>query len=195
MAARDEHGKRTGYVGGGILMPPGVRSAKVRFKPILPKKFKPNGFYDLMGDALRKTQEELEESFALTTWSWNHQPRIAIQKRMSTIKSGGRAFVRVYTRDRIYVMLEFGTRAHTITRRTAPALRYQMDFTPKTSVRWLGSRPGGKFGNWTNRISVQHPGFESRLFTVTMRLQQQPRLVRRAQWAMVEGAKRSGHAI
>lgn len=177
-------------------MPPGVRSIRVKFKPILPKKFKKQGFFDLIGEALKKTQDELEEDFALTTWSWNHKPHVVVQKRTSTIRSGGQAFVRVYTRDRNYIRLELGTRAHEIRVRYARALRYQKDFKPKTVVRWIGSQPGGKYGNnWVTRHRVWHPGHESRLFTVMMRIKQEGRFVRKAQWAMVEGAKRSGHAI
>lgn len=174
---------------------PGAVGKKIKFKAIVPQKFKSKGFFDLMREALLRIQADLIDDFALTTTTWNHQPVISTMRRFSELKTGGWSFVRVFTKDRVYVMLEVGTRSHTITRRNASALRYQMDFTPKTQVRWIGSRQGGKSGAWTNRISVQHPGHESRLFTVVMREKQQTLMVQRARWVMYKGAQLSGHAI
>ena len=170
-------------------------AATIRIKPIVPKrKFRPNIFYTEFRNALIQTRDEMYEDFALTTWSWNHVVTFTVTTRTSGLKTG-QGMARVTTRDRIWALLNAGARGHYISRRRAPALRFQANFRPKTSVRFIGSRPGGKYGPWRTAQRVPHPGHESRLFVETIARKNQPRLVRKAYWAMAEGVRKSGYAI
>lgn len=73
--------------------------------------------------------------------------------------------VKVKTGSNVYRYLTQGTNPHIIAPKEdnpTGLLSYQVDFTPKTVVGELKSRPGGKSGAYINLPIVEHPGNEAR---------------------------------
>lgn len=175
-------------------MPAGARSATIRVKAIIPKRPKFSEFYNEFGKVLVETRDEIQEDFALTTWSWNHDIKFSVRNKIGGLRSG-LGTVQVDTRDRIYALVNANAKSHIIRprRRNVRRLKYQANFRPKSTVRLIGSRPGGKFGPWFRPRKVMHPGHKGREFDLAIRDKQEPRFMRRARNAMTEGARKSGH--
>ena len=73
--------------------------------------------------------------------------------------------VKVKTDSNVYRYLTRGTEPHTIEPKEdnpTGLLSYQVDFTPKTIVGTLKSKPGGKSGAYISVPIVEHPGNEAR---------------------------------
>lgn len=124
---------------------------------------------------LKDTAQKEARSFRRNWQTWDEKPTIRIIK----IKEGYALVIDSV----IWGFVNFGTKPHTIAPRgygnggTDPYtgkkvkgsdyLRYQPDFTPKTSPNRIGAKEGGKRGaywQFEDGQSVQHTGVEPRLF-------------------------------
>lgn len=103
--------------------------------------------------ALDNMADLVEADFRTTTASWDHQPQFTITRA---------TFKRIIsTGDRIYGMLNVGTRPHTIVAR-GRALVFQVPYRAKTAPRVIGSGGGGKGNQQVFMREVSHPGTEAR---------------------------------
>lgn len=100
--------------------------------------------------------------FKRTIRTWRRKPYFRKSGPRETI---GKIEATVSTDSEIYFFVEGGTTPHIIRPRRATHLRFQTGYRAKTRVGVVGSRPGGKFGPYTTRKVVRHPGFPSRQFS------------------------------
>lgn len=164
----------------------------IRFDPILPKPFNQFGFESAIRSEVAKTVDFIKGDFEATTATWN--TRVLFQRTYANTPdeiSGG-----VHTTNRVYCWVSLGTKKdYPIVPRRAKLLRYQEQFTPKTTKGVVGSQSGGKFGNYTERLSVIHPGIDARGFGPAIRDHRKKFFVNSIRSAMSEGVKRSGHRL
>lgn len=103
-----------------------------------------------MQDAAEAAKADLESTFA----TWNHQPTVRVSAR-----SDGYS---ISVDDKIWQMLDSGTRAHRIIARKAKRLRFVGGYRAKTRPGFIGSQSGGASGGVAFAQSVQHPGTKAR---------------------------------
>lgn len=117
---------------------------------------------EVIENVLNESAMAAKADLAAVTRSWKHRPQFRIEKahyaRWVHASSGevGQRFD----------MLDGGTRKHPITARNVPRLRFfRTGFEAKTVPRQLYSG-GGKKANrdFTQPVTVQHPGTEARLW-------------------------------
>lgn len=94
--------------------------------------------------------------FKVTVQTWQQKPDFAISESPGERTIG--------TDDEIYGYVNDGTRAHLIVAKTAAGLAFGSQFTPKTSVRVIGSSAGSRGGPLRRPKAVRHPGTEAREF-------------------------------
>jgi hypothetical protein len=109
---------------------------------------------DHEGDIMRRMYES-------TTRTWNHRPKFW----KAVGRGPGKAGVRVYTDDLIYLFTDYGTKRHPITARRAPYLVWRWPSKAKTTRRVIGSHAGSVGKNWASKKRVMHPGTKAREFT------------------------------
>ncbi len=112
----------------------------------------------VMDKTVRETGKATRKDFERITRTWEHDPEI--YEEYDT--RGGRFEALVGTDDKIFNMLEHGTRPHIIRPRRAKVLRFMSGFRPKTQPGNLFSGQGGSFGNPVFRPWVMHPGTQPR---------------------------------
>ena len=122
-------------------------------------------------EALDDVSSDVLRDFVETTESWNHKP---VFQRRATVDG-----VEVYTDDEIFRFVDLGTKPHDIYPRNAPRLRFQSQYTAKTTPGNIASRSGGKSGPFVFAKKVRHPGFEGRKFTETIMRRRQALLKKR----------------
>ena len=117
--------------------------------------------YDLtksLQDGNREMGREAQKQLALITRTWKHKP---VFEMLDEVR-GDTATVLVGTNDRIFNMLDQGTRKHPITPRNAKVLRFQWggvgSYSAKTRPGWIGSQGSRQTGGIVFRMSVNHPG-------------------------------------
>lgn len=128
-----------------------------------------------LNDAIKKANSEFNKTVA----TWKNKPGFTVKQA-----SGSKLEASVYTIDEIYGYVVRGTRAHIITPRRAPVLRFQTGFTSKTVPRKIGSRRGGRSGPMVSARAVRHPGTEARDFDIVIAGQLRPILVKEVRGAI-----------
>lgn len=118
--------------------------------------------------------------FHRVTATWSHRVAFKVEK----FKRGFARGRRVYTDDKIFKYVEFGTRPHVIVPRRAKLLRFQTDYQAKTKPGRLTSGPGGARGPTVFARAVSHPGTEGRHFRKTIKKKWEPRVTRRLRGAV-----------
>lgn len=109
---------------------------------------------------VQKTQPDIRRELEKTVRTWDHKPSWSLDHFF-----GVRAmWVKVYTDNVQYRLVNSGARPHEIRPRRAKMLRFQTGFRPKTRPRLIGSFAGGKFGSYISTPVVHHPGHEAREF-------------------------------
>jgi hypothetical protein len=111
---------------------------------------------ELTNKVLKKVAQLEARSLRRGTETWNNKPTFSVQQSATGYQ--------VVTTDQQWLWVNFGTPPHTIAPRNAKVLAYRGDFTPKTRPGFVGSRAGGKTGEFVFRGPVQHPGVEARRF-------------------------------
>jgi hypothetical protein len=162
------------------------------FKQIKPSKLRIDAFRLEFLSMVHKAEREIIKDFKKTTETWNHKPEFE-----SIISLQGGPSVFVGTDDEIYGWVNSGTPAHDIPTGTSgnTMLVFQPGFKPKTKANFIGSVPGGKFGNYVRRKSVRHPGITARNFESTIYEMWEKKFKRMAEEAMRNAARKSGHGV
>lgn len=130
---------------------------EILIKPILPriKLFTTKQAYNrAILKALGVVSDEAIELLGKTVRTW---------KKPAEFRIKGNQYKRtVYTDNKIWLMLDKGTRAHMILPRHAKRLAFQTGFTPKTKVRTMASYKGSRSGATVFARGVHHPGTAAR---------------------------------
>lgn len=151
--------------------------AGIVLRSIKPKKkiFDLDRFDSESAKALNDTIDMAERDFEKTVSTWKDKPSFTKKKA-----SASKLKAEVYTQHAIYTYVVRGTKAHVITPKRAPVLRFQPGFTPKTFPRRISSSRGSRSGNFVAAKKVFHPGTEARDFDIVIAEQLQPVLVKEA---------------
>ena len=131
-----------------------------KLKPIVPRKGflgDVNALERAIETALDDTADFTREQFEKTTQTWDDKPSFVV----STTKAGRS----VYTRHRIWNMLNRGTRAHPIRPKRAKVLRFKVGGRAKTLPGYIGSTRGSPGKTPVVARRVMHPGTEPRAWT------------------------------
>ena len=171
--------------------------AKVSFSPILPKqKFSAEFYRDEWEVAMRqKVKPDLKEEFKKTVEGWDRPPTFVGTVNKST------HFLRLLVKasrkySDIYAMIDItGAKPHQIHAKNAPTLRFQSGYQAATRPKQISSRRKQRFGRVITPVSVNHPGFEPRLFSETIAEQYQPRYEQIMNEATRKATKRLGNSI
>lgn len=91
-----------------------------------------------------------------TVATWKKKPHFYSTRQKNTII--------VWTDDKIYQYVNYGTSAHLIFPKRARALRFRAGYRAKTHVRVIKAGSGGSFGATRFSKGVIHPGTEARNF-------------------------------
>lgn len=105
-----------------------------------------------------------------TTRTWKHKPIFTIR-----IDTKGDALVSVFTDSLIYYFVSHGTEPHIIKPRRKKVLAFNVPFTAKTKVRWIGSRNGSRGKLQVFSKGVMHPGTEAREYDQVVTDKWQPK--------------------
>lgn len=129
----------------------------ILLKPILPrvKLFTTKQAYSrAVNKAMDTVSDEAIELLRKTTRTW---------KKPAEFRTKGNQYQRtVYTDNKVWMMLDQGTRPHMILPRHAKRLAFQTGFTPKTKVRTMASYKGSVSGAKVFARGVKHPGTAAR---------------------------------
>lgn len=143
----------------------------VELTAIIPDRpFDPEVFEREIEKVLRDEVRELHRLFKRISNSWTgDKPRMADD----VVISGQDAYGEVFTADDSHgnwklVWLDDGTSGKLIVPRKAKVLRYRGKFRAKTRRGLVGSRAGGKSGDYIYRKSAPWPGVAARKFTETI---------------------------
>lgn len=143
----------------------------IKVEAIVPKALDVAKVQQYIDQALNETGKILDRGFYPTINSWagdrpsfGHQ--IGRTGKSAWVHSGPKgAGVAVEKWRRI----DEGTKQnYPIRPRKRKYLRYRKEFAAKTTPGVLGSRPGGKYGDWTTRDMVVHPGVTPRQWSKTL---------------------------
>jgi hypothetical protein len=108
--------------------------------------------------------EDVTVDFETTTMTWKHKPQFKVTEVSA-------AEWIVSTDDKIWAMLDAGTKPHPITPKRAKRLRFQWggkgSYKAKSRPGYLGSNKGKISGPIVYRKRVNHPGTEPRKWTAT----------------------------
>jgi len=145
--------------------------AKILLRSITPKgkMFDLSQFDRDASNGLNSTIKVAERDFEKTVATWSNKPVFTVKNATAQ-----RLKAEVFTVDEIYWYVVRGTKAHTITPKRAPALRFQTGFTSKTIPRKITSRRGGRSGPVVSAKVVHHPGTKARDFDIVIAKQLQP---------------------
>lgn len=144
---------------------------------------------------IRKQATAIKKEFKKTTATWKTDVEF---EEIVSLRGPGPELL-VFTDNEIYGYVNDGTEPHPIFPVRAKALAFQWggkgSYTPKTSVRVIGSKAGGPSGPTVFRPYVQHPGTKGRHFDEEIERLMRPRFKRAMVKAMSDARKKSGHAI
>lgn len=149
---------------------------------IIPKSLslQPDAWIKAIDTGMKSAAESLRVDFVATTNTWNHKPKF---QRYDI----GKLQYIIGTDDKIWAMLERGTRPHIIRIRRAKALRFNWDgygsYGAKTRPDFLGSKNARYPKTPQRRIQVKHPGTKARNWIETAQLKYEkllPKIVQRS---------------
>lgn len=123
------------------------------------KFINPNSVRVVVKTALDKVAKDIKADYKATMRTWKKQ------KVDPVLANQGEEARLIYVNSKVFGFVDWGTRPHIITPRTARRLAFRSGFTPKTTPGVIGSGPGGSFGAYVYAKRVSHPGNKPRLFT------------------------------
>lgn len=173
-----------------------MAASAIVVKEIKPERFKDKAFKDAILKAANKYADVLQDDFEKTTETWEHE--VEFEKEVDYKPNGPE--VLVGTDDEIYGYVNNGTRKDYPIPKAGPGLlRFQWggkgSYTPKTTPKVIGSKPGGPSGPIVFMRQVIHPGIEARHFDKEIQRIHEPKFKRAMEQAMSDARKASGHAI
>ena len=161
------------------------------FKAIKPSKLKVDAIrLELLNEMRKQARLIIREDLEPTTATWSKRPKFD-----SAVSLEGGAYVVALTGDKVWDMLDKGTRPHVIRAKNAKTLAFPSMFKAKTTPGKLSSGPGAKGGKTVFVPEVQHPGTEPRNWTGTSERKRRKSYQRAMEGAMKRGVEKSGHAI
>lgn len=116
-------------------------------------------------ESMQELVEIAETNFALSYSNWEpeNQPNFyTVQKQM-----GNKFEVEYSTEDNPYVMVDDGTKAHSIKAKNFPAMTFPTRNIPRTRPGQLASFQPFQSG-WTSAKEVKHPGIKAREFSISV---------------------------
>lgn len=166
-------------------------------KEIGPKKLKQDAFRRQFRNACKRAGYGIQRDFEKTTATWEHKPKFT----SSTSVVGPGPAVLVETDDEIYTYVDKGTKPHEIWagaytgKSDKKVLAFQGTYTAKTVPGVIGSRSGGKSGEWVHTPMVQHPGTKARNFDAIIERKWTPRFKAEIEQAMRDAVAECGHGL
>lgn len=98
--------------------------------------------------------------FDVTTRTWSNRPEFTIEKPEYLVRIVG-------TTSEVYGYVDWGTKPHPIVAKNPSGLlTFQTGYKAKTGIKVIGSKSGGKYGPIRRTPAVQHPGTDSREFSL-----------------------------
>lgn len=130
--------------------------------PILPKKaiIDTAKLRRAVAQTLDTSARDVVTDFEQTTATWRHDAPFVIRPTAPWQRD-------IFTDDRIWQMLNAGTREHMIFPRRASRLAFKTPFRSKTLPRSLSSGPGAVGSQQNYALGVMHPGTEARDWDLT----------------------------
>lgn len=128
----------------------------IKIKPILPKRSPINvrNQQQAIERGMADAKDGVLSDFQATAKTWTHQPEFVAKQQKDDYLIG--------TKDKVWNMLEGGTRPHDIVAKKI-ALRFPGGlYRPKTRPGFIGSQSGGSSGGFIFRGKVHHPGTSPR---------------------------------
>lgn len=111
-------------------------------------------FADAAKLGMKDAADAAEQDIYSTASSWDHEIEVEVKER-----SDGYA---LEVKDKIWKLLDKGTRAHRIIARKAKRLRFGRGFAAKTRPGFIGSTAGTKATGAVFKREVNHPGTKAR---------------------------------
>lgn len=135
----------------------------IRLEPIKPKTTaaRLRAVEAAVRQAYQDAARELVEDLNKTTATWDHRPKPTVR-----VSSQG---IEARIDDKVWGMLDKGTRPHTIRARRAKALAFASGYTAKTRPDSLFARSGGPSGGTVFAREVQHPGTKPRRWSIRLK--------------------------
>ena len=132
----------------------------VRIKAIIPKKLIPDPINQrkAIENALNNAALGAQADFDTVVMTWNDPPDFKISSPNLETR-------RISTKDKRFVWVDKGTKAHVILPRNARVLVFMRGGKAKTKGGFIGSRTGVKGKELTFARRVNHPGTKARYFT------------------------------
>jgi len=116
-----------------------------------------------------KTAPDLQRMFKGTVNGWADKPSFLQKFRDSQSYMSATVYVSPNNSGgETYMLVNAGSRPHTIRPRRARMLRFQPGYRAATRPRVLSSRSFSRSGNFISAQQVNHPGFEAREFDDTI---------------------------
>jgi len=119
--------------------------------------------------------QDVAPKFEATTATWKHNVEFA----QGIVREGDVIIGQVSTSDRVYGYVNNGTEPHPIYPKKREFLSFQKEFTPKTKPGWIGSKNGGKSGEWVHPKFVERHAIEARKFDEAIAKEVEPKLKQR----------------
>lgn len=144
-----------------------------KLKPIVPKKGflgDINALERAIDKALDDTADFTKDLFEQTAATWNDKPNFVVSKTQR-----GRS---IYTRHKVWNMLNKGTRPHPITPKRAKVLHFRAGSRAKTRPGMIRAGAGKAGGTPVFTKRVMHPGTEARAWDEPIAEKSQPELGR-----------------
>lgn len=152
----------------------------------------PQQFAQAIQNGMLGVAEAIRADFKATTITWKHKPRF--EKRTK-----GFADIEIVTDDKIWIMLNYGTKPHLILPKPtnkSQRLRFRWDgfgsYKAKTKPNFLGSKGATYPKTLVSRRMVRHPGTKARNWIVTAQTKWNKLMPARIQNAIDSVAKRGG---
>jgi len=167
------------------------------FKAIKPSRLRQDAMRLAMLSLMHRVGREMKKDFEATQDTWQPEDKAKFDSLISMSGGGPTVLVGPNENGDVWTIVNNGAPPHDIPLepKTDGFLVFQTGYKPKTVPGVIGSVQGGKFGGYTKRRSVHHPGHEGRKFTVAIQKKWLPKFKRMAEDTMREVAKKSGHGV
>jgi len=115
---------------------------------------------------MRDRGKDVLKTYESTTATWEHKPKFEFKRHLPS--SGSKVWIEVYTSDEIYIEVDLGSLTGPrmrIAHKKKEALTIPLTYTAKTVPGVIGSRAGGKSGEYMLRDFAYPKHIQARKFT------------------------------
>jgi hypothetical protein len=160
------------------------------WKSVKPTKMKDDVFRLEFLYAVHKAEREIKKDFQETVKTWDHEVTF---ESIISLKGGPSVFVG--TDNELYAIVSNDAAPHDIPKSGEAMMVYQVGYIAKTTPGVIGSKKGGKFGSYTRRKVVHHPGHVGRHFDALIQKKWEPKFKDMMHDAMKTATEKSGHGV